>query len=593
MEPDRPPKVVRMALANTSGPPGGDTAPVRRLARAILDGQPLPPLSSFLPLASSGPTARTARQSTPSSWEVSERESSNPYNGIPTEPLPRLPSLAPWPPGLRPPEHAGPAPYDWVTVGSPKNKGKRCQAPAPSFAATAACAPPSAPAPWGTWGQNQTQLQSVATSSNPRPTLAIDADTRKHLMQASESELKALWKQRFGKPVPNAYKSKSSVVEAYLLSNPAGSPPRPRRAAAPQQLRNAEWTVTHGGRFAQADRMSLPSTLGIVRDIQRALGDAQCSSLTLLGGRWSSNEFSAAANFVLVFGGHPDPAEVMRWADVLASPFGTGSYLIPKAGFSRIRLFNVPIVENYDSDDDLLDELQRNPDVQALNLKFIDKPRWMFRPERRRKDRDQVIFTIFDPRNDITPKVLRASPFMFGSQCRAARFDSRPMLRQCGRCHKLGHLTERCPRPKSFVRCRLCGGGHQTDDHDDRCRTKSSHTARGSCSCPPWCYNCKDAGKPEKGHRVYDLACPLRAAYRTTFALDTEPKMGTFGGESSSDDARMASPALVRHSLPPAGSPSRGPFACIDDPPLALPASADRGDLAPDAEPRAHVQPST
>jgi hypothetical protein len=182
---------------------------------------------------------------------------------------------------------------------------------------------------------------------------------------------------------------------------------------------------------------------------------------------------------------------------------------------------------------------------------------------------------------------------MFGSWCRAARFDLRPMLRQCGRCHKLGHSTERCPRPESFVRCRLCGGGHQTNDHDDRCRTKSSHTACGSCSCPPWCYNCKDAGKLEKGHRAYDLACPLRAAYRTTFAPDTEPEMGTFGGESSGDDAQMASPALVQHSLPPAGSPSRGLFARIDNPPLALPASADGGDLAPDAEPRAHVQPST
>jgi hypothetical protein len=381
-------------------------------------------------------------------------------------------------------------------------------------------------------------------------------------MQTSLDELKALWKQRFGTTVPKAYTSKSAVVEAYLLGKPASTAARP---ANPPQLRNAEWTVTRGGKYTNAERVNLPRPELIVNDIRRRLSDAGDNTLNILGGRWSTNEMSLSANFIIIFGGRPDPAEVMRFADVLSAPFGIGSYLVPKAGFSRIRLFNVPVFSEHDSTEDLYQELIRNPGL--ADLKFIDKPRWMFGPDRRRPHADQVIFTIFDPRNTDTPKVLKPMPYMFGVRCRAARFDSRPMLRQCNRCHRLGHSTERCPRPASFIRCRLCGSNHKSTDHDEQCRTKASHRARSRCDCPPKCYNCKDAGKPETGHRAYDHACPLRAMYRLPFTHDEEPETGLTADESGADgsDHRMFSPDVTP-------APAAVARARIDDTPLASPA---------------------
>jgi hypothetical protein len=39
-------------------------------------------------------------------------------------------------------------------------------------------------------------------------------------MQATADEIRALWKQRFGSPVPNTYKTKNAIVEAYILGKP-------------------------------------------------------------------------------------------------------------------------------------------------------------------------------------------------------------------------------------------------------------------------------------------------------------------------------------------------------------------------------------
>jgi hypothetical protein len=422
-------------------------------------------------------------------------------------------------PGLRPPERANPVGYEWVPVGNKK-----------SFANAARDAPlPPLGRPNRPTSTHHTTPQTTTTPHNP-PVLSVDADTRRHLMQATESEVKALWKQRFGKPIPATYKSQSAVVEAYLLGYPkSNNQPRNRN---PVQLRNAEWTVTRGGAYANAARVNLPNPALIVRDIQRRISEASLGEppINLLGGRWSSNMMAQSANFVLIFAGHPDPTDVMRHADILAAPFGSGSFLIPKAGFSRIRLFGVPVYDEHDSTDHLIDELTRNPDLKGLN--FIEKPRWFFRE--RRRDQEQVVFTIFDPQNEITPKILRTAPFMFGKRCRARKFDSRPMLRQCDRCHKLGHSLERCPRPDSLIRCRICGNGHATEDHDLRCLTKMSHKTRG-CDCPPKCFNCKDAGKSATGHNAYDPQCPLRLQYRTPF-------VAPFGDELDDTDM-MAPPA--------------------------------------------------
>jgi hypothetical protein len=221
----------------------------------------------------------------------------NPAPGSSIAPI-HVSSSSPSPPPIstarpiRPPERAQPirppGKYDWISVTKKK----------PSFTDKAK-ATPANPA------------QRRQPSPNPAPHAdAPDPDTRRHLMQATEPEIRALWKQRFGKPVPSQFKSKSAVVKAYIIGKtPSPQPSRP--AARPLHLRNAEWTVTKGNRF---DRTNLDPASQIVRKIQQNLqrvSNGQEPHLNLLGGRWSSNDITRSVNFVLIFAGHPDPAKVM------------------------------------------------------------------------------------------------------------------------------------------------------------------------------------------------------------------------------------------------------------------------------------------
>src|ERR1700730_15622247 len=142
----------------------------------------------------------------------------------------------------------------------------------------------------------------------------------------------------------------------------------------------------------------------------------------------------------------------------------------------------------------------------------------MFNEDHRRPHEDQVIFTIFDPCNTDTPKILKPTLYMFGIRCHTACFDLCPMLHQCSRCHKLRHSNERCLRPATFVRGRICSSPHSARDHLSLCWTRLSHTTQDRCNCPLKCFNCKDAGKPETGHHAYDHMCPLRAMYHLPFS---------------------------------------------------------------------------
>jgi hypothetical protein len=340
-------------------------------------------------------------------------------------------------------------------------------------------------------------------------------------MQASADEIKALWVQRFGSSVPNAYKTKAAVVEAYLIGKPRPAPST--RTTAPRarqtQLRNAEWTVIKGPKYKPDPNRPLPSPTNIVCSIQRALA-AQGKlntrdepQLLLLGGRWSSNTVSASSNFVLIFAGQPDASLVVAHEKILTAPFGIGAELVPKAGFSCIRVFGVPILANAYEPDDLKTEIMRNPDCKGLT--FIHPPRWFFKDHGGRSH-DSILLTIYDPANKFTPPLIRRPLWLFGMQCRARRFDSRPVLRQCEKCHKLGHSLERCTRRDPlFVRCTQCGGGHAAENHEVRCPNRAIHKTTGACDCPPICGNCKDAKKqPFKGHTSFDPSCPLRKLYR-------------------------------------------------------------------------------
>jgi hypothetical protein len=411
----------------------------------------------------------------------------------PIRPITRLPNAPLGDPGLT---GTTAGKYSWVTVARKGNTRPP---------------PPARPGPAAAPGSRRRR------GSTPPIAPSIDADTRRNLMQAGEAEIKALWKHRFGTPIPSHFKTKSAIVEAYLLGKPL-SPPTGRPQARPVQLRNAEWTVIKGSKYKPDPTSRPPSPAGIVQAIQRDLTiqgnrtPANEPKLQLLGGRWSTNTMSASCNFVLVFAGHPEPSLVIQHLDILTRPFGIGAELVPKAGFSNVRIYGVPILQNAHEPMDLQREILRNDHLKGMT--FIHAPRWFFKDPKGRTE-DSVLITVFDPDNKWTPLLVNRSLWMFGQLCKPRRFDSRPILRQCDRCHKLGHDVSLCPRrdPK-FTRCRRCGGGHTDDQHEEKCLTRSTHK-RGMCECIRICSNCKDAGKqPSRGHDSFDPRCPLRKLYR-------------------------------------------------------------------------------
>jgi hypothetical protein len=465
----------------------------------------------------------------------------------PIRPIARLPNAPLGDPGLT---GTAAGKYSWVTVA---RKG-HARPPPPTHPADPSAAPAS----------------RRRRGPSPHAAPPVDDDTRRNLMQAGEGEIKALWKHRFGTPIPGHFKTKSAIVEAYLLGKPS-TPPTGRPPARPVQLRNAEWTVIKGSKYKPDPTARPPAPAGIVQAIQRDLAiqgnrtPANTPKLQLLGGRWSTNTMSASCNFVLVFAGHPEPSLVVQHQDLLTRHFGIGAELVPKAGFSNVRLFGVPILHNAHEPADLQREILRNEHLKGMT--FIHQPRWFFKDHKGRTE-DSVLITVFDPNNRWTPLLVKRPLWMFGQLCKPRRFDSRPILRQCDRCHKLGHDISLCPRrdPK-FTRCRRCGGGHTDEEHEVKCPTRSTHK-RGMCECIRTCSNCKDAGKqPARGHDAFDPRCPLRKLYRDPnaprdeYAQDQDPTVQP--GRSGGFVGALARPGVLESQ-----SQAGRPRLCIIKPPL-------------------------
>jgi hypothetical protein len=159
------------------------------------------------------------------------------------------------------------------------------------------------------------------------------------------------------------------------------------------------------------------------------------------------------------------------------------------------------------TDEQLMEELVRNP--ICSKLRFILPPSWIRHPENIISDTSSISFAFVDRDGEITKTMKKAHLAMFGKPVTFAKWVSRPPLSQCGRCHKLGHIMNRCSMPRDSVRCYKCGKGHNARDHDILCPKAKSHKAHGTCDCEPQCLNCN-----EKGHYAIDVSCKARNAFR-------------------------------------------------------------------------------
>ena len=408
------------------------------------------------------------------------------------------PPTAPLPP-------ASPAPplddgaTEWTVIGPRKGKGKTTGKV--SFADAVANNAPKSPTPKPL---PPTQAQAAAGLS------------REQLQSMTKSAIVAAFKLRFDTSVRVQAATKEGLIEAYLaraakLAAPSTSQSKP---PPPKVLQSTEYTVI---RPPSAEAGPQPKPADIVRTLQKAMllafpGD-DGPPVQVLAGRWSTQ---TSPNFVLTLAGQPSHTAVSQVKHILCKPFGKGCMLAPQRGYTRVLLNRVPIIRNpsgaLPSADILMQELGYNP--VCRNPPTISPPRWLTAKMKPDAVYGSITFAILDEDGSRLKAILQNPPSLFGEIVRPKKFNSLPVIRQCTRCWRLGHLVGMCPRRKDTIVCRLCAGAHLNADHGLKCPNKSSHRRAGLCDCPVSCFNCKAARLPHVGHSVTDLACPLRKKFR-------------------------------------------------------------------------------
>jgi hypothetical protein len=214
---------------------------------------------------------------------------------------------------------------------------------------------------------------------------------------------------------------------------------------------------------------------------------------------------------VYVFGGNIPFNRIQQISKFLLAPFPEGS-LAPVGGWSRVLLSGVPTSDddgNIFSEETLEAALRRNPILEKIQ--FVMAPRWLLRPGEISNKYASLTFSIHDPEGSLTKDILQSPIGVFGARALARRFESRPPLRQCARCHRLGHTAGDtiCQTKRDAVRCFLCGAAHPASEHPTACPRASRHAEHGTCNCPIKCINCR-----KTGHHALDISCPERARYR-------------------------------------------------------------------------------
>ena len=248
---------------------------------------------------------------------------------------------------------------------------------------------------------------------------------------------------------------------------------------------------------------------------------------------------------------------------------------MPQKGFTQVIVNSVPVVysDGVQPDSKMLSsELARNE--ACVGLRVIQQPRWLRSTLSAEQTHSSIIFAFLDEDGSRLKRLLARPLFLFGGPCVVKLFNSLPLIKQCDRCHALGHDVQRCRRPKNSIICPLCGGHHLAKDHGFKCANTNTHRTSLSCTCPPMCINCKAKGLKSVGHIARDFSCPLRKQFR---------RMDNRTGNSSEEDTSR--PMIVdpvhnaTNDIIPSSQPDEDDqvvFAPLN--PASIPSAKDRSD---------------
>ena len=345
------------------------------------------------------------------------------------------------------------------------------------------------------------QLPESGTRPPPRPT---QAPVRPPTSQPPQAPFIAVPQRKKGKQQASYANAAATPAPAQPPSKP-NTPPNPRKQDKPK---STEITVQRPPLPAEPKESRTPADK-IVARVQLSLREAK-SDIPLVFGCWAAH----TNNFVYVFSGDLPFSRIQQVSKLLLAPF-TGGVLAPVGGWSRVLLNGIPTHDPTDpesvvhTEEELEAALRLNPIFKKIQ--FVMPPRWLIRPEEIVSDYASLTFSIHDPDGSLTKCILQTPIGVFGARALARCFESCPPLRQCARCHRLGHTANdsSCKIKRDTARCYLCGGAHNASDHPTNCRRASRHREHGICDCTTKCINCQ-----REGHHALDISCPDCARFR-------------------------------------------------------------------------------
>ncbi|KAJ3865443.1 hypothetical protein EV359DRAFT_80467 [Lentinula novae-zelandiae] len=236
-------------------------------------------------------------------------------------------------------------------------------------------------------------------------------------------------------------------------------------------------------------------------------------------------------------------------------------------------------------------------EAKTYNPLLVDKafalaPRFLVPPaDLVGKAESSIVFAIHDKEtaNDI---ISLGYIVMYGKWCKVRKYqDHSPTRPQCHKCHRFGHISERCTYQR---RCGLCGEPHTEAEHtlqctvcrDDASVKEADFTldslTEGSipmCMHKLKCVNCEEKSLPSE-HRADNRQCPERTRQmRSVRDNNRATGAGNAASTSFARKKKKTTKGLAKAPSQPAPLTVSNSFAVIDPAVTDVDADSNMGGL--------------
>jgi hypothetical protein len=250
----------------------------------------------------------------------------------------------------------------------------------------------------------------------------------------------------------------------------------------------------------------------LIMSARLAIEKIMAAFISVVGGWWvvkadKKGNCHRNGNFNFTVAGHVPHEWILPFQHVFLEHLKVGA-MVTAGNWVWANLRNVPTMDplgNIAGPGVLLKEMRRNPIL--ADLSFPQMPHYTCNPNNLH-DTATVAFAYLDTTGKVARSVGAEGVWMFGVCVQFVRTGNSPVFTQCGKCHKLGHVTAGCTMMRNSSKCYRCGGSHESGSHDEKCKA-TTHRIGGVCDCAFPCLLCK-----QTGHHCHSKECPKRGPFR-------------------------------------------------------------------------------